>query len=342
MIEKLANELGMTLIAFHTTAQGALQLILRPWSGLPAELRLDGVVEVLVRIEFRAVRRKEEQLDVLATLFNPLTNLPGPMYLKVVHDKKHLATCRSDKSLQELDERGDLQAAAIHHETEHAAIGKRRNHAHGEACSLSSGDGRATLWRVATSAMILATDARLITPHDLCTLSFGPFFDTWVDFAQPPPNSRWLLLVSAFPRTLRSESPSPQVIANRPDGHLDSICTFNQLLDCLSRPQRERHLQLFGCLVDDHATNPLLLCRRKRPASSMRPSAPAKLQSTHSTLSVQRPPLAYGRLRHLQKCCDFAMLVSFTPQRNSSMSQFQLRRRTQFPGVSRSHEHNVS
>lgn len=81
MIEQFADETGAALIAFHMASERALQFLLgaRGWS--LAQLGLQSIVEVFVGIEFWAVRRQIEQLDVFLAFIDPGANLFGSVYL---------------------------------------------------------------------------------------------------------------------------------------------------------------------------------------------------------------------------------------------------------------------
>ena len=140
MLEQTCDKMRTALVALHPTAQPALQLVLRSRRRMVAQLRLDRVVEVLVGIEFRAVRREEAQLNLLVMCFNPFTDLLGAMYLQVVHNQEDLTVGGADESLQELEKDGDLQCPPVHHEAQLSTIGECRNHAHRETGGLGSGD----------------------------------------------------------------------------------------------------------------------------------------------------------------------------------------------------------
>ena len=81
MIEQFANKMRTTLIAFHTASESALQFLLGSRGWPLAQLGLHGVVEVFIGIEFWAVRRQVEQLDVFLAFFDPGADLFGSVYL---------------------------------------------------------------------------------------------------------------------------------------------------------------------------------------------------------------------------------------------------------------------
>jgi len=90
MFEQTSDELRAALVAFHATTQSALQLVLGARRRVITQLSLDRVVEVLIRVQFRAVGRQKEQLNLCVVLFGPFANGLGSMYLQVVQDEKSL------------------------------------------------------------------------------------------------------------------------------------------------------------------------------------------------------------------------------------------------------------
>ena len=82
-------------------------------------------IEVLVRVQFRRVRRQVEQGDLVAVRVDPFSHRLGLVDAEVVENQEDLAPGIADESLHEDNQQGGQHGAVSHHEADLSLVGDR-------------------------------------------------------------------------------------------------------------------------------------------------------------------------------------------------------------------------
>ena len=236
--------------------------------GSAADLAFEVAVKVFVRIEFRAVARKEEDLDGVRVRPEPLLDDLAVMDLQVVDNEEHLAIRIAGQTPKELDHDLGVDRSLEQREAQLAAIGYRAEHAQPFPRSLPADDWSFPLGRVPASCHVVTANACLVAPVDFRPFLPGTPGNGGVVLGKPTLDRGVVAFVSPLDRPLRGETPTLQVIADRADRQIDTETFRDQHPDRFAGPQRKRELQLIRHFVPDKA-----LDQRSLPTSKPSPTA---------------------------------------------------------------------
>ena len=92
-------------------------------SSTPYRIGLYVLVQQLVGVQLRAVRRKEIQLDLPPFAFEPTRRLASLVRRVLVHDQNYLSADLSHKPLQKPGEHPRIEPLLEHHETKPPSVG---------------------------------------------------------------------------------------------------------------------------------------------------------------------------------------------------------------------------
>lgn len=123
-LEVSANSSGVALDMFEMGLDVATQLLLVARHPSPVNIGFHIRIEVLVRIEFRAVSRQILQLDLFLLTLQLLFDAFAMMHPQVIHDHDDLAPLGCLHALrQPFDEHFRCQCAFVNHEARFALVG---------------------------------------------------------------------------------------------------------------------------------------------------------------------------------------------------------------------------
>ena len=153
------------------------------------------------------------------------------------------------------------EASVEHAEPQLAAVADGLDHVAGEALA-GFPDDRCLAGRgEAVPARAVASDPHLVAPEDHRALALGARPKRRIGLLQPAPDSLRVLLVGALNGLLGRKPPTPEVVAERPDREAHREAPRDQIAHRLTRPERERKLQLVRILLADRRHDLCLLER---------------------------------------------------------------------------------
>ena len=164
---------------------------------------LEIVVELLVRIQFRAVGGKIMDLDPELGLLKPFFHQFCVMDSRVVNDEEDFAFPVLDQLLQEPEESIDFEGLLQCHPWHLSLIVDRADDRAVEAFGRLSHDRRLALGGEPSTSMGFRLCRRLVRPPNLCVFGLRACFQTRLGLSHPLLHSCRPLFVSPLQRPLR-------------------------------------------------------------------------------------------------------------------------------------------
>ena len=112
----------------HVHGGGRLQFGVRSHGDFGFDSVFEAGVQPFVRVQFRRVTGKVENLDLLAVFGQPLLDRLAVMHAQVIKHLKYLASSLFDKCLQEIDQSIVIEVTVDDLSAGLALIGHRRDH----------------------------------------------------------------------------------------------------------------------------------------------------------------------------------------------------------------------
>lgn len=173
MPEERSNEMRKISKASHVEPDIFIEVIFITWWTFHGHGLFQVIVEVFVRIEFRTIGGKEDQLNAVLSGGQPLLDDPAVMDPQVIDDKDDLSFCGFDQLPQELDEEVSIEGLSQGHPLHFTPLVNGTDKGAVEALGWLAHDGRLSLGRVAATVVTFRLDGRFIAPPDLRFLGFG-------------------------------------------------------------------------------------------------------------------------------------------------------------------------
>ena len=89
---------------------------------------LQSMIQVLIGIVFRSIRRQEEHLNFILALFQPGRSNLAMMDLQIVQNQEHFSLRSADQTRHEADQAPLVHGVRIDHKTNLALTADRRDH----------------------------------------------------------------------------------------------------------------------------------------------------------------------------------------------------------------------
>ena len=291
-------------------------------SSPPYCIGLDILVQQLIGVQFRAVRRKEVHPQILLLPLKPTGRLACLVCRVLIHDQDYLPANLSPESLQKPDEYPCIEPLLEYHEIKPSPVSDGRNHVAAEAPSCAGDHGRLTPPAPGAAGLVVGSQTHLVAPVDLGPISLCPRLNCRVFLPKPLPYHLRVSLVCAAHRLLRRESPMAQVASHRPHRHLYPKPAPQELPYRFPRPQRERKLQLIRAAIADQPHGRGRLMRRK--ALNRRPASPTRSQASKSAGAALFYPVVHRLTRYAE--CPRRLGLFHTPyhRRNNATAEVLL------------------
>jgi hypothetical protein len=129
MFEVILDSFRFPGDAFHVREGFSYKILLRTRRHPAMDVGLQVIVQILIGIQLRRVRRQMVQRNLVLMLFYPLCHFFTVMNPKVVNNQEHFPPCVPNKPLHELDHQSAFNAPLVQHETQLAFIADGRYHA---------------------------------------------------------------------------------------------------------------------------------------------------------------------------------------------------------------------
>ena len=193
---------------------------------------LQSMIQVLIRIVFRSIRRQEKHLNFILALFQPGRSNLAMMDLQIVQNQEHFPLRSADQTLHEADQPLLVHGVRIDHKTNLALAADRRDHIDPLSFGFHRQHRRTAFRRKAALYDFTVAYAGLICPIDVRILCFRTPCNSGIFLTLPPLDARRILFPRTLRRTLAAHSPASHILRQR-----SLIYGFAQLLlDVLSRP----------------------------------------------------------------------------------------------------------
>lgn len=179
---------------------------------------LQVTVEILIRVMFRTVRRKKEDLYLFFVFVQPGRNDLAMVRSQIIQNEKHLLTDVFYQAGHEFDKEGRCHGFSIQHESDFAGIGDRGDHVDAAFLSAESNHRWCSFGGESLGIVGGVLNTRLISPVDHGFLMFGSNVNLRIFHVQPGLDLFGVLLVGSLHRLLRSESPPLRIVGDSPHG----------------------------------------------------------------------------------------------------------------------------
>ena len=202
MLEILGNAIRLFLQHPHVRENLLLELLFVPRRLAAVHTGLEITVEILVRVEFRGVRRQVEHFDLIVMVRQPCLEYLRMVNPQVIQDQVNLPLCALDQPLAEINQQIGIHAAFEDAKTYLALIVDRRDHVDGNTLGVEPDNRRLALGRVSPFMLTVVAHPGLIAPVDLRLPCLGLGFDLGVLLFKPLLNHLGILLISPLDELL--------------------------------------------------------------------------------------------------------------------------------------------
>lgn len=198
----------------------------------------------LVRVEFRRVRRKEEQFNAILMLFDELPDQLSFVGRMSIDDEEDLAVHSSDETLEEVAERMSRYRPFLNHEAKMAQSIDRRQHVERETRSRRLHDRRLPLGRPGGSAMMIRANPRFVRKEDERAFLLGTGCNSRELLFAPLLDQHGILLPRSIQGALGREAQLLHQAPYRGLTELDTKFPEDQLPNHAQGPKSKLKLQL--------------------------------------------------------------------------------------------------
>jgi len=176
------------------------------------------VVQILIRIQIRAVARQIKHPYSILMLLEPLLHLGRDMDRMLVNDQKDMTRDLTDQSSQEFLKHLTVKPMFKNHKVQAPPVGNRRNHIASETFTCPRDNGRLPTTSVRTTTGMVRSKPHFISPINLSPLLSGQLSNFWILLFQPLTHLLRILLEGSPHGLLRGE---PHWAKYRPTVHLE-------------------------------------------------------------------------------------------------------------------------
>jgi hypothetical protein len=191
------------------------------------------LVQQFVRIQFRAVRRQQENPEFVPGAL-PATASPIATCEPVaIHNQKHLLPGlprQAQETTKKIQKHPRRETLTENHEGQPPPVGDGRNHVATKALTGTKYHWRLSASSVGSSRLMVRTKPHLVQPMNLYLKLSRLGSNRWIFFLQPFPHRGRILLIRSPHRLLRGQTPSPQIAPHRP--HRDPHIEFSDSNSC--------------------------------------------------------------------------------------------------------------
>ena len=198
---------------------------------------LQSMIQVLIGIVFRSIRRQEEHLNFILVLFQPSRSKLAMMDLQIVQNQEHFPLRSADQTLHEADQPLLVHGVRIEHKTNLALAADCRDHIDPLSFGFHRQHRRTAFRRKAALYDFTVAYAGLICPIDVRILCFRTPCNSGIFLTFPPLDTRRILFSGTLRRTLAAHAPALHVVRQCPLIYA-FVELFLDVLPCPSqRPQ---------------------------------------------------------------------------------------------------------
>ena len=176
---------------------------------------LQSMIQVLIGIVFRSIRRQEEHLNFILVLFQPSRSKLAMMDLQIVQNQEHFPLRSADQTLHEADQPLLVHGVRIEHKTNLALAADCRDHIDPLSFGFHPQHRRTAFRRKAALYDFTVAYASLICPIDDGILCFCASCNSRIFFAFPSSDALRILFPGALRRTLAAHAPAFHVVRQR-------------------------------------------------------------------------------------------------------------------------------
>ena len=298
------------------------------------------LIQVLIRVQSRAIARKIKYLDSIFILLEPFLHLARDMDGMLVNDQKHIPSNLTDQTPQKLLKYLSLKTVFENHEIQSSAIRNGRNHIAPKTFARSRDDGRLPTTPIRTTTGMVRTKTHLISPINLGLSPSGQPPNLRILFLQPLSHLLWILFKCLTGGLLRSKTPSPQIATHCPDRQADPKPLPDQLRHRLTRPQIKGQFQLLRITIHHGPCNLSCLPGLQRSSSASPP--PLGSKGSMASFPVLFDPFSNRLTRNAEKFRNFHLLFPISDRPNDLATQILLGNRWERPSILDFHEQMIT
>lgn len=173
---------------------------------------LQSMIQVLIGIVFRSIRRQEEHLNFILVLFQPSRSKLAMMELQIVQNQEHFPLRSADQTLHEADQPLLVHGFRIEHKTNLALAADCRDHIDPLSFGFHRQHRRTAFRRKAALYDFTVAYAGLICPIDVRILCFRTPCNSGIFLTFPPLDTRRILFSGTLRRTLAAHAPALHVV----------------------------------------------------------------------------------------------------------------------------------
>ena len=254
------------------------------------------LIQQFVRVQFRAVSRKKEQLDTPSMCRHPFINFLGSVHRMAVDNQKHLSFRLLEQPAREFKEHLRTKALLEDHEIESPLVGNGGEHIASEALSSPRDHWCLPPLSVGAACTVIRPQTHLIPPKDSGLLVLGLSSNRRVILFKPLSYRLGISLKGTADRFLGSKVPPGKVPAHCPYRNPDPKSLLNKLTYGFAGPKKKGQLQLFWGTINNRFGNLGSLPWQKRSAS--RATSSPFSESLFTSFSVGSDPFANSLACH--------------------------------------------
>jgi len=311
-----------------------LRPILRP---LPADgIGLDILIQILVRIQIRAVPRQKKQLNPTFLPGHPPIHGLGEMDWMTVDDQEDRPIHLTQQPSQKPDHHRGRKPLPKHHKGQSSPTGHRRDQVTSEPLARPRNHRRVPFAAVTASGLMIRPHSHLVAPMDFGLVFQGQTTNPRILAFQPLLDGLRIPFIRPSQRLLRRKAPPFQVSPDRPDRQRQAISTLDQVCHRLPSPESKRQFQLVRATVFDQGNDRgRLNPRQTRPGRS---TPFACLQYVSAPCTNRFEPIVNRGPTHAEHPNRFDLRHPFVQdRRNHPLAKGFLGFRTQLSSIVRFH-----
>src|SRR5438034_11397981 len=151
-------------------------------------VRLHILVQQFIGIQFRTVRRQEENPDLLTVLCQPTSHRSRLVHRVTIYNQKHLLPGlprQSQEPAKKIQKYARRKTLPENHESQSPPIGDGRDHVAAKALTRTKYHGRLPAPSVRSARLMVRTHPHLVYPINVVLKLSRLFSNHWIFFVQP-------------------------------------------------------------------------------------------------------------------------------------------------------------
>ena len=293
------------------------------------------LIQILIRIQIRAVARKIKHPDAILMPFEPLLHPGRDMNGMLINNQKDMMGNLTNQSSQKLRKHLTLKSLPKNHKVQPAPVRNRRNHIASKPPARPRDNGRLTTTSIRTTTGMIRPKSHLIPPINLSFLLSGQLSNFWILLLQPLTHLLRILLEGFPHRLLRCETPLGQISPHRPPRQTNRKLSLNQLRRGLPSPKIEPKLQLLRVAVNHSSRNLSRLPGQK--GTLRRSSSLFRSKRSCTPFPIFLDPLSHCLASHAKELRRFHRFLPFQDALQDFPTKVFLRDGGKCPGISHLH-----